>query len=461
MFVDMFITEVIQSSVKQLSSEIVTEQNASVENQSNANMPMQQSTLPYVESVEGSVNCGKQDPNHQEQKMLQCKTLHQDLNQIARQTYQPSILNLDIMYVKFHSVSLGTACLRTFAKANPGLHMFSIAWKELTDHSFEAVIESERELKTVSLVECEHLYTSSIIKLGISCQHLQNIDLKGVNFIQDPAITALVSSGNVRKLSLAESDITDVALRNIVRYGKDKLEDLDLSWCENITEDGLNEIATACSQLRSLTLRRCPATANTLKLLSENCPLLTSLNLSGIGSMNEDVVISCHWVTRLDLLEQLDLSWNLWVTNDGVSTVLQSCIFLRHLSLGGNKMLTSKPYLPMISDVAKWRRSQAVLRFKIQERRFLQDHPESNTGDSSDEEYEDLFLPHRSTSYASELRYLNLEYCDMVNDIHLGELVAVCRGTLHIVGYYGEAVEPAWIAARMGSLFLAPSGIVV
>lgn len=73
------------------------------------------------------------------------------------------------------------------------------------------------------------------------------------------------------------------------------------------------------------------------------------------------------------------------------------------------------------------------------------------------QEFDAAYVVTRSTSYAPSLRWLDLEYCDKINDTHLAEIVAVCRGTLKVRDYYGEDVEPAWITCRKGSVFLAKS----
>ncbi len=72
------------------------------------------------------------------------------------------------------------------------------------------------------------------------------------------------------------------------------------------------------------------------------------------------------------------------------------------------------------------------------------------------QEFEDLCLPHRSTVYATRLKWLDIEYCDKVNDTQMAEIAAVCRGTLKIRNYYGEIVEPSWVTCRQGKVFLAP-----
>ena len=49
------------------------------------------------------------------------------------------------------------------------------------------------------------------------------------------------------------------------------------------------------------------------------------------------------------------------------------------------------------------------------------------------QEFEELSLPHRSTVYAPNLRRLEMEYSDAVNDRQMQEVVAVCRGSLAVI----------------------------
>ena len=50
-------------------------------------------------------------------------------------------------------------------------------------------------------------------------------------------------------------------------------------------------------------------------------------------------------------------------------------------------------------------------------------------------------IPHRSTSYAPNLRVLDLEYSDLVEDEHMMEVVSVCRGSLKVIDYYGQELK--------------------
>ena len=55
-----------------------------------------------------------------------------------------------------------------------------------------------------------------------------------------------------------------------------------------------------------------------------------------------------------------------------------------------------------------------------------------------------FYLPYRSIHYAANLRKIDFSYSDQVSDIHLGEIVTVCRGTLEINDYYSLPVKPIY-----------------
>ena len=72
------------------------------------------------------------------------------------------------------------------------------------------------------------------------------------------------------------------------------------------------------------------------------------------------------------------------------------------------------------------------------------------------QEDDDIQLPHRSSSYATSLRHLHLEYCDRLDDTVMEEIVAVCRGTLTVRDYYGDNVLPRYIIDNKAQKYYPP-----
>ncbi|XP_077997065.1 uncharacterized protein LOC144450342 [Glandiceps talaboti] len=294
-------------------------------------------------------------------------------------------------------------------------------------------------MRTLSLVDCESLSSAGIVCLS-KCRKLEQLDLKGVSFISDAGLTPLLANSDsaLTKLCLAEANITDVSMHRIGKYFGPKIKDLDISWCEEVTDNGISAVVESCTSLESLSLRQCPATDDTLMTMADKCVHLSNLNLCGVEELSDTAVTVM--VSRFHYLQKIDLSWNANLSNTSITMLLSACTLLETAILCGLKSITSKPFFPIIADLHKWRRCQALLKVKLRERKVLKESGDPQL--SSDEEFEDLFVPHRSTCYAAYLKYIDLEYCNQVNDDALAEVVAVCRGTLYVRDYYGQQLEP-------------------
>ncbi|CAG2186128.1 unnamed protein product [Mytilus edulis] len=372
--------------------------------------------------------------------------------EIIKQTYKPQLVSVDVTN-KFTSVyeSVGFDCLKEFLQCSPSLQKFGMSWAGLTDEMVKDLTPFLKDLKEISLTDCESV-TYGISHIGQTCQKLKKVDFNGIHFIKDLFLRPFLLGPELQNLYLAESDISDGTLFRLAARKMDKFEELDLSWCDEVTVQGLNALCRKPSPLKKLSFRHCPASTMTLALMAENFKQLQNLNICSVDSITDASMV--YLAENLPLLQEIDASWNSGLSDVSVKALLRSCIYLKKAVLSGIKFLTSAPYLPIISDLQKFRRCQALLRFKLQERKMLTENGEEHY--SSDEEYEELCVPYRSTTYAANLQILELEYCDCVDDNHLAEIVAVCRGSLHIVDYFSEAIKPVMIHAQKGKICLPP-----
>ncbi|KAK3750581.1 hypothetical protein QZH41_018189, partial [Actinostola sp. cb2023] len=359
-------------------------------------------------------------------------------------THEPRIRAIDISNIYFHSKALGVACLKMFTDKNRLLNSFATSWTELDDDALISVVKNEPELRSLTLIDCEKITNRSLKLLPVHCPRLEKIDLKGVPFITDHGVVPMLSSPCLQTLSLAEASVTDISMYSIAEKCGEKLRDLDLSWCEDLTDKGMSAVATSCSGLRSLALRQCAASYVTIATLSSCCHGLTSLNVAGIHQLTDQMVATM--ATSMPNLTFVDLSWNSGLTSVGVGALMSNCSRLEEAILSGLKALTSKPFLAIIGDLPRWRAKQEVMlrrRFKSQQNggpvetliKPCSMEMAKSLGDD---------LPFRSTTHCPVLRHLVLEYSDKVNDDHLSQIVAVCRGTLSIRDYYSQPIEPKW-----------------
>ncbi|KAL3885402.1 hypothetical protein ACJMK2_025465 [Sinanodonta woodiana] len=373
--------------------------------------------LRIMNSVDGSI--------FQKQDSIASSFSITELETVFRQIYVPELSSLDMTDITFHNKSRDEFCLQVFFEINKSIKKFGISWKELSDETLDRISASSPALHEIMLVECGYLSTPGISNLGLNCRQLQKIDLTGVSFIGDRAVAPLLTLAGLESLVLSGSEITDKTLYTI--------------------SEG------RCA-LKSLHLKKCPATDLSVTLLAENCPYMKVLVISSVSDITDASVI--YLSEHLHQLHELDISWNLALTNESVSAVLKNCPRLHTACMSGLKQITAEPFLPIITDLKRWRRCQSLLRFKLHEKKILEENNEENY--SSDEEFEELYLPHRSQVYTPNLRTLLLEYSDLVNDTQLSEIVAVCRGSLQIIDYYGEQMKPALIHYKKGKQYLSP-----
>ncbi|XP_038058124.1 uncharacterized protein LOC119729581 [Patiria miniata] len=356
-----------------------------------------------------------------------------------RRLYTPCITSLDMSIIDFDA-TLVVTCLKEFFMANTELRMLTVCWKELSDSMLEIIAMGGTELRSLCLIDCSGLTSLGVAHLLSKCRNLQQLDLQGVCYISDTALIPTLMRGNscnLQSLKLSETNISDSTLTRIAKYLGEKITTLEISWCEEISDMGLTEIASHCTSLETLTLRQCRMSADTLMSLAWNCNRLSSLNMSGVENLTDGVAQAM--APSLRHLKKLDVSWNSDLTDAAISSVMSCCPLIVELYLMGLKRITEKPLMPIISELARWQRCKKLIKLKMKERTLLQRLGEEHL--SSDEEYEDLFSPVRSTSYAPCLRTLELQYCDRVNDDLLAELVAICVGTLSIIDYYGIHIK--------------------
>ena len=83
---------------------------------------------------------------------------------------------------------------------------------------------------------------------------------------------------------------------------------MELSWCEEISEAGLDEIASKCTTLKTFHARQGKLSADSLINLTQNCTGLTCLNLSSVESLTDNVVLDM--ACNLHHMKVLDISWN-------------------------------------------------------------------------------------------------------------------------------------------------------
>ena len=196
-------------------------------------------------------------------------------------------------------------------------------------------------------------------------QHLKALHLDGVHRLTNAALCeALGETLSLRNPQRDLSDSLGSRLRHLWLDGESltddwlskllerlpKLEELALSFCENLTDRSLETLlqhSRSRTPLKSLTLRKgFNLNDQRMEALLLACPCLETLDLTEchrLGARSGAAVGHCAKLTTLVL------NWCWAMTDDSVAKIVKGCPLLRELRLVGLKSLSSSPLLGLPS----------------------------------------------------------------------------------------------------------------
>ena len=112
-------------------------------------------------------------------------------------------------------------------------------------------------------------------------------------------VVMLGKFGRIESLDFElEEERWDEAVNDLIVMGLAKkypgLKSLHLSYCDEVTDDGVSKIGEGCRQLRSLELSYCRAVSDVgISKIGEGCPELRSLHLEDCHKVRGQPVASC------------------------------------------------------------------------------------------------------------------------------------------------------------------------
>jgi hypothetical protein len=139
----------------------------------------------------------------------------------------------------------------------------------------------------VSFGGCVRLSENAILsffsRISASVSNLKSLDLSGCVQLSRTSLENLLRfCPNLQELNLSQcQQLDDALLRAIVSHLHRTLRVLDLSYCWEITDEGLKILLQAVAPLTSLSLKHCDKISfNILAQLAPKLPSLTSLDVS-------------------------------------------------------------------------------------------------------------------------------------------------------------------------------------
>ncbi|XP_048863307.1 dynein regulatory complex subunit 6 [Brienomyrus brachyistius] len=233
----------------------------------------------------------------------------------------------------------------------------------LSDTAFKAIAEGCR-LQWIRIEGNSQMTDGSWRHLTRNCPGLRFIHVVDCPQLSDASMRSIGSLKNLTSLSVADCRrMSDVGLRYLLEGPPGpKLCSLNLSSCERVGDMSLVRLAQRCSSLRHLDLSYCERLTDTglecLGLLSSLVSLdLTGTNiqdqglasLGSIAALRNLSVSKCPWITDAGIeklceeardLESLDLSHCLVLSNQTVKALCCSCRNLLALRVRGCPKMT-------------------------------------------------------------------------------------------------------------------------
>ncbi|KAF5736889.1 F-box/LRR-repeat protein 4-like [Tripterygium wilfordii] len=184
----------------------------------------------------------------------------------------------------------------------------------LSDAALSSIGEEFPQLERLSLIWCSNVSCSGLTSLASSCDSLKSLDLQGC-YVGDQGLSAV---GKYCKL----------------------LEDLNLRFCEGLTDLGLVELAQGCRKsLKSLGVAACAKITDvSLESVGAHCKSLETLSLDSEFMHNKGVVAVAQGCPALKILKLRCVN----VTDEALMTVGTSCLSLELLALYSFQQFTDK-----------------------------------------------------------------------------------------------------------------------
>jgi len=166
----------------------------------------------------------------------------------------------------------------------------------------------------------------------------------------------LLKGSKIRALAIPNCTISNVELEIIVDSLGPQLQDLDISYCETVNNDGI-KLLQHCPELLRLRLYSIPDLADKGLDYLVKLTKLRSLDLSMCTKITDNGLK--HLIKRPDrkemgsILTHLNICGCKLVTNETIHKLTKYCETLESLSLYGNDEIEEKPVMDMVFECKK------------------------------------------------------------------------------------------------------------
>lgn len=215
-------------------------------------------------------------------------------------------------------------------------------------------------LQSLFIDRCRDITDDSLIELFSKSKELRTLSLQSLK-ITDKCIECLCDGGTkLVSVNLNFCDgITDSSLTALSKCTN--LEEILLSSCSRVTDEGVDELVSKCSKITALNLGRTSIGDTSLMAISQLLPNLVTLDIRALFHVTKDtineILFNCCKLQNLNIsdsgeidddsmqllahsnpnLEFLDISDCEEITDEGVAWVISNCK-LKSIKLNGTSV---------------------------------------------------------------------------------------------------------------------------
>jgi len=238
----------------------------------------------------------------------------------------PSDLKFDLLVRSIARKSVTDASLKCF---------LTICSKLDSDDCKEHGTDSAKDLRQLSLCECQNITDAGLQTIARCCPQLQALDLTGCRSISALGLQSIVRCcRQLTELCVSGCPaFCDKTIPTIFKYNvPSHIRFLSLRRCD-IHDHGLSELASYCPSLQKLDVRSCGLlTASGFRALIQRVPTICMLSCGhcvGMDDASLRYLAQGYGSSLTDI--NLDMCWR--VSSRGVAELAQHCKHLRSMNL--------------------------------------------------------------------------------------------------------------------------------
>jgi hypothetical protein len=222
------------------------------------------------------------------------------------------------------------------------------------DHSFHTLdlfgccnvtndgLESLRhlnKLETVSLHGCSNISDKGLQLLARNNPHIRSLNLTGCKKVTSKGLLELAKACHgitlPRLIGVTKWRLTDAVLYWLALNNR-TAKTMDLSYCYELTDDGLTDLSKACKVLEEVNLIGCGKVSHMgLENMVKNCEAMTIRSLDHCRADLLSEAVIKQMVKNQPWLTHVDLSSCSWITNETLKLVCSKYVMLTHIVLAG------------------------------------------------------------------------------------------------------------------------------